>query len=195
MAQRFEKLAQRRVAERTEKMKSARKTRFDIRLNPFFSRPMESIAKEFARQQQIDQEKLHPSPPTHPIIVTQSNEPITPYTQFDNHIESIKSIKKPKILRYSTDKDDHESGPPTAITLPPESIKRPFIKSVLTRPTTTDATMIRTIENLKLIYPSYSKTKYQIFFLLDQISHIYLQLVVVLGYKTMTGGQFRHFAK
>jgi hypothetical protein len=200
MAQRFEKVAQRRVEERNEKLKSARKTRFDIRFNPFFSRPLESIAKEVVRQQQeqqqIEQKKQSHSSPTHPIILVRSNEPITPYTQFNNHTESIKRpVRKLKILDYAG--DDNESGSPTT-TLLPETIKQPLPKSILTRPTTTtatDATMIRSIDNLKLIYPSTYKTKYQHLFLIDQISHIYIQLVVTLGYKTMTGGQFRNFAK
>jgi len=203
MAQRFEKVAQRRVNERNEKLKSARKTRFDIRLNPFFSRPVESITKEFVRQQQeqiqIEQKKQYHSSPTHPIILVRSNEPITPYTQFNNHTESIKKpIRKLKKLHYATDDDDHESGSPTTtISSLTETIKRPINKSILVRPTTiaTDATMIRSIDNLKLIFSSNHKTKYQHLFLIDQISHIYIQLVVILGYKTMTGGQFRNFAK
>ncbi|CAF3933464.1 unnamed protein product, partial [Rotaria magnacalcarata] len=43
MAQRVEKVAQRRLEERSEKLKSARKTRFDMKLNPFFSRPLERL--------------------------------------------------------------------------------------------------------------------------------------------------------
>ncbi len=203
MAQRFEKVAQRRVDERNEKLKSARKTRFDIRLNPFFSRPLESIAKECVRQQQeqiqIEQKKQYHSSPTHPIILAPSNEPITPYTQFNNHTQSIKKpIRKLKKLHYATDDDDHESGSPTTtISSLSETIKRPIIKSILVRPATiaTDATMIRSIDNLKLIFSLNHKTKYQHLFLIDQISDIYIQLVVILGYKTMTGGQFRNFAK
>jgi len=208
MAQRFEKLAQRRVDERIEKLKSARKTRFDIRLNPFFSRPLESVAKEFVRQQQeqqqIEQQKLHHTFPTHPIILARSNEPITPYTQFNNnHIESRQPIKKSKKIHYSMDDDDNESGLPTSsiittatTTTVIETIKQPCIKSESTRPILTkDATMIRSINNLKVIFPPNHKTKYQHLFLIDQIADIYIQLVVTLGYKTMTGGQFRNFAK
>jgi hypothetical protein len=203
-AQYYEKIAQRRVEERNEKLKSARKTRFDIRLNPFFSRPLESIAKEVDRQQQeqqqIEQKKLQNISPTHPILVTRSNESITPYTQFNNNHhsprESKHSIQKTKKLRYFTG-DDHESGAPTLITANNEHIKRANMRSGLIRPisTMTDATMIRSIESLKLIYPSDNKTKYQRLFLVDQIACIYIQLVVTLGHKTMTGGQFRSFAK
>ncbi len=204
-AQRFEKLAKRRVDERNEKLKSARKTRFDIRLNPFFSRPLESIAKEFVRQQQeqqqIEQQKLQQSSPTHPIMLTRANEPITSYTQINNSIQSTKSSRK---VRYSAD-EDNESGSPTIITTTTttattttmnETIKRPCIKSGSSHPTTTtDAAMIQSVHNLKRIFSSNHKTKYQHLFLIDQISNIYIQLVVSVGYKTMTGGQFRNFAK
>jgi hypothetical protein len=201
MAQRVEKLAQRRVEERSEKMKSARKTRFDIRLNPFFSRPLESIAKEVVRQQQEQQQKLLSSSATHPIILARSNEEITPYT-FNNNNAQTKPIKKviriSKKLRYSTP-DDNESGSPTTSVIeshPSAITKRPFIKSDSTRPTTTtDAAMIRSIDTLKLIYPSTHITKYRHLFIVDKIAIIYIQLVVTLGYKSMTGGQFRSFAK
>ena len=185
-------------------MKSARKTRFDIRLNPFFSRPIESIAKEVDRQQQeqqkIEQKKLQNTSPTHPIFVIQSNEPITAYTQFSStpqlHRESKHIVQKTKQFRHFTG-DDHESGPPNPITAKVEHIKRTKMRSGLARPisTMTDATKIRSIESLKLIYPSDNKTRYQRLFLIDQIAHIYIQLVVNLGHKTMTGGQFRNFAK
>ncbi len=185
-------------------MKSARKTRFDIRLNPFFSRPIESIAREVDRQQQeqhkIEQKKLQHTTPTHPILINQSNEPITAYTQFNNnpnsYRESKRSVQKPKQFRYFTG-DDHESGPSNPITAKIELIKRANMRSGLARPisTMTDATMIRSIESLKLIYPSENKTRYQRLFLVDQIAYIYIQLVVNLGHKTMTGGQFRNFAK
>ena len=186
MAQRFEKVAQRRVEERNEKLKDLRKTRFDMRLNPFFSRPLESVAKEIVRQQQTDQKKVQQSSPTHPMLLIPSNEPITSYTQFQNYPN-----KKVKKLRYFLNDDEGESGVTTT------TIKRSCLKSSLTRPisTTTDATMIRSIESLKLIYPAIQKTKYQHLFLIDQIAYIYIQLVVMLGHKTMTGGQFRNFAK
>jgi hypothetical protein len=198
MSQRYEKLAQRRVEERNEKLKSALKTRFDIRLNPFFSRPLEGTAKEFVRQQQQQeqeqQQKQQHSVPTHSIIFSGPNEQTTPYTQFHNHT----TVKKSKKLRYST--DDDESGLRSRITTTTtvsEPLRRPVIKSRLARPisTMTDATMIRSIENLKLIYPPINKTKYQHLCLIDQIASIYIQLVVTSGYKTMTSGQFRNFSK
>ena len=206
MAQRVEKVAQRRLEERNEKIKSARKTRFDIRLNPFFSRPIGSIAKEFVRQQQNEPEKVHNSS-KHPIILSQSPEDITAYTFVNNsYKEPSKSIKKnnkeSKKLHYSIDDDDDESGSPKASTIsesssPSVSIKRSLIKSGSTRSatSTTDAIMIRSINALKLIFPSDHKTKYQPLFLVDNLAYIYIQLVVTPGYKTMTGAQFRNFAK
>jgi hypothetical protein len=205
MAQRLEKVAQRRVEERNEKMKTARKTRFDMRLNPFFSRPLESIAKEFVRQeqeqQQYEQRKLLNSSPTHPIMLARSNEEITPYTY--NHSIHTKPIKKvfktSKKLRYSTP-DDNESGSPTTNvveSLPSAHAKRSFLRSGSTRPgtTATDAAMLRSIDTLKLIFPTTHTTKYRHLFIVDKIAFIYIQLVVTLGYKTMTGGQFRGFTK
>lgn len=175
-------------------MRSARKTRFDIRLNPFFSRPSESIAKEVGRQQQeYEQQKLQHTTPTHS---NRTNEAITAYTQFNNHhpsrLEFKYSVQKTKNFRYYID-DDHESGSLPMSPATNGSSKR----SGLIRPisTMTDATTIRSIESLKSIYPSNHKTKYQHLFLIDQIAYIYIQLVVTLGHKTMTGGQFRNFAK
>ncbi|CAF0814940.1 unnamed protein product [Rotaria sordida] len=209
IAQRVEKVAQRRVEERSEKIKSARKTRFDIKLNPFFSRPLESIAKEFVRQQhgpqQFEQQKFHSTSPTYPMISSQSHEDITAYS-FINHNhrhEPMKSyrkiIKTSKQYRYSTD-DDDENGSPTTTVVSENHIsintKQPSIKSAFNRPgTTTDAVMIKSINTLKLIFPSdHHKTKYRPLFLVDNIAYIYIHLVVMLGYKTMTGGQFRSFA-
>ena len=163
---------------------------------------MQSVAREVDRQQQEQQEyeqkKLQQTLPTHPILLAQSTEPITAYTQFNHHqLPTKHSVQKTKKLRYFIG-DDHESGTPTTITATSEMIKRSARKSGLTRPistTTTDATMIRSIESMKQIYPSNHKTKYQHLFIVDQIASIYIQLVVMLGHKTMTGGQFRNFAK
>lgn len=179
-------------------MKSARKTRFDIRLNPFFSRPSESVAKEVDRQQQeqqqIEQKRLQQAAPTHPILVTQFNQPITSYTQFDNNPPPKTPSKhsKTKKLRYFAD-DDHEGGAPT----PAENTRRTCLKSGSIRAvsTATDGSMIRSGQCLKLIYSSNHRSKYQNYLLIDQLSQIYIELVVTLGSKTMTGGQFRNFAK
>ena len=200
----YEKIAQRRVEERIEKMKSARKTRFDIRLNPFFSRPSEGIAREVGRQhheqQQIEQKRLHQIAPTHPILVAQTSEPITVYTQFTGpsfpQQPSKQSPQKTKKLRYFVD-DDHEGGAPTKDTTNTEGPKRTCLKSGSIRPvsTATDSSMMRSTQCLKLIYSSNHRSRYQPFLLLDQISQIYIQLVVVLGSKSMTGTQFRNFAK
>ncbi|CAF3532594.1 unnamed protein product [Rotaria sp. Silwood1] len=211
MAQRVEKVAQRRVEERNEKIKSARKTRFDMKLNPFFSRPLDSIAKEFVRhqhgQQQFEQQKLHNATPTRPIVLSQSHEDLTAYTfiNHNHHHEPIKSyrkiIKKSKQYRYSTDdEDDDESASPPTTTVsdnhPSTATRHSSIKSPLNRSgTTIDAAMIKSINTLKLIFPSdHHKSKYRQLFLVDNIAYIYIHLVVTLGYKTMTGGQFRSFA-
>lgn len=211
MAQRVEKVAQRRLEERSEKLKSARKTRFDMKLNPFFSRPLESIAKEFIRQQQEQQEqrKAQNSTPTHPIIYSRSHEELTPYIFISNsQQEPIKFYKnfsrRPKNLHTSID-DDDENGSPTTITtttlvseiLPSTNLKQSAIKSALSRSLTAiDATAITSINSLKLIFSSDHKiNRYQPLFLLDNISYLYLQLVVATGCKTMTNAQFRNFAR
>lgn len=203
-AQYYEKIAQRRVEERIEKMKSARKTRFDIRLNPFFSRPSEGIAKEVGRQQQelqqIEQKRLQQVAPTHPILLAQMNEPISAYTQFNTPSFPQRQVKhspqKTKKLRYFID-DDHEGGAPIKDATNTETQKRSCLKSGSIRPvsTATDCSMMRSIQCMKLIYSSNHRSRYQPFLLLDQISQIYIQLVVILGSKSMTGGQFRNFAK
>jgi hypothetical protein len=71
-----------------------------------------------------------------------------------------------------------------------------LIKSAATRHiSSTEAAMIGAIKKLKIIFPLNYKSKYRHLFLLDKIAYIYIQLVIMLGHKTMTGGQFRSFAK
>jgi hypothetical protein len=220
MAQRVEKVAQRRVEERNEKIKSARKTRFDLKLNPFFSRPIDSITKEFVRLQQEQQQQQQIQPQrvliTTPTDSLQSNNNQTSYNsngQTATNVDIIskqittKIVIKTKKLPDST--DDDESGTPAASVIetnqntrsnlyqsPSPTSKRPTIKSATTRhSTTTDAVTVGAIKKLKLIFPSTFKTRYRHLFLLDKIAYIYIQLVVMLGHKTMTGGQFRSFAK
>ncbi|CAF2048900.1 unnamed protein product [Rotaria magnacalcarata] len=208
MAQRVEKVAQRRLEERSEKLKSARKTRFDMKLNPFFSRPLESIAKEFVRQQQEqqqhEQKRFNHPYPTHPIIASQVHEDFTPYTfsnNNNNHSQPIgsprKIIRRTKKLNYPID-DDDENGLPVATTVGETvvlaNIKQSSTRSASHRPGTTDAAMLKSINTLKLIFPAEHSTKYRHLLLVDNIAYIYIQLVVTLGFKTMTGGQFRHFA-
>lgn len=211
MAQRVEKVAQRRLEERSEKIKSARKTRFDMKLNPFFSRPLASIAKEFVRQQQEQQQQQsHPndqnkpirSSPTHPIILSQSHDFFSPYSFVSQ--ESNQPIRSPRRVikrskNFNNSIDDHENGLPSTITVAETSaltnIKQPIIRSPSHRQGITDATMLKSINRLKLIFPGDHQTKYRSLMLLDNISYIYIQLVVATGNKTMTGGQFRHFAR
>ncbi|CAF1159100.1 unnamed protein product [Rotaria sordida] len=214
MAQRVEKVAQRRVEERNEKIKSARKTRFDVKSNPFFSRPSDSITKEFIRlhqeqQEQNQQQKVLITSPTHTIDLIQSNN-ITTNTQLlpnnDGKSTSPKIIKRTKKLVDST--DDDESGTPETRQIETNQnirnnlyqtsstiIKRSNLKSASNRSIiTTDTILVGSIQKLKMIFPLNYKTKYRHLFLLDKIAYIYIQLVIMLGHKTMTSGQFRNFA-
>ena len=93
MAQRVEKVAQRRVEERNEKIKSARKTRFDLKSNPFFSRPIDSITKDFVRLQQ-EQQQQQQIPPSRVLITTPTN--VTDALQSNNHqISSNRNSQSP----------------------------------------------------------------------------------------------------
>ncbi|CAF3565005.1 unnamed protein product, partial [Rotaria sp. Silwood2] len=218
MAQRVEKVAQRRVEERNEKIKSARKTRFDLKSNPFFSRPSDSITKEFVRlqqeqQEQIQQQKVLITSPTHIIDSSQINnnqKSLISNTQslinLDGKSTSPKIIKRTKKLVDST--DDDESGTPETRLVETNSnirnnlyqtlsntIKRSSIKSASNRSIiTTDTIVVGSVQKLKMIFPLSYKTKYRHLFLLDKIAYIYIQLVIMLGHKAMTGGQFRNFA-
>lgn len=222
MAQRVEKVAQRRVEERNEKLKIERKTRFDLKSNPFFSRPPENITKEFARLQQEQQEYIPPqrvliTTPTNLMDSIQSNDNPQVSAVFNVQSSSImdtkskhittRTIKKTKKVFDAT--DDDESGTPAASVIETNqnsrshlyhsssaSIRRPIIKSATTRHiTTAEATMLGAIKKMKLIFPLNYKSKYRHLFLLDKIAYIYIQLVIMLGHKTMTGGQFRSFTK
>jgi len=225
MAQRVEKVAQRRVEERNEKIKSERKTRFNLKSNPFFSRPPDSITKEFARLQQEQQDQI---PPQRVLITTPTNltDSLQSFNNNNNHhmspVRNLQSsptmdIKSKqvttKIIRtikkQSDSTDDDESGTPAASIIetnqnsrrhlyhsPSATIRRPIIKSATTRHiTTAEATMLGAIKKMKIIFPLNYKSKYRHLFLLDKIAYIYIQLVIMLGHKTMTGGQFRNFAK
>ncbi len=228
MAQRVEKVAQRRVEERSEKIKCERKTRFNLKSNPFFSRPPDVISKEFQRLQQEQQEQIPPSrvlitTPTNLFESIQSNNnnnnnnqtsPVPPNSQplpiFDikSKYTPSKIIKKTKKLLDTA--DDDESGSPAASVIETSqntrshlhhsvsaTIRRPIIKSVTTirHISSTDAAMIAAIKKMKIIFPLNYKSKYRHLFLLDKIAYIYIQLVIMLGHKTMTSGQFRSFAK
>ena len=226
MAQRLEKVAQRRVDQRIEKIKSARNSRFDIRLNPFFSRPLDSAAKEVERQHQEQEKNRHRASPTHPTVLLRLDgnlpSPLdyrkTPISSKGRPTESASStLRKSKKAHHSVDKDDDESGPPSKSPDSPHrtthrsaTSKRSFSKSSLNRHSaattttiastnhsisTTDISMIASIKTLKLIFSSNHRNPYQHLVLVDQIAYIYIQIVVLLGQKTMTGGQFRSFAR
>lgn len=218
MAQRVEKLAQRRVEERNEKIKSARKTRFDIKSNPFFSRPSDTIGKESERlqQEQIEQLQQH-------ILMGYSMDPSlsnnnqslnTSITQSTNTFDGRFKINSPKIMKRTKKAvdltDDDESGTPEGKSMDNNQtfrtnmsstssspIKRSALKSATNRSviTTTELSVIGPIKKLKMIFPLNYKTKYRHLFLLDKIAYIYIQLVIMVGHKTMTGAQFRSFAK
>lgn len=195
IAQRVEKVAQRRLEERNEKIKDARISRFDLRLNPFFSRPLRSKPKQTIGEQQ--QEEPRNSSPTRLENLSQSQEDLTIN---NNRIESPKFVKKVTKKPRGFTGDDDESGAPTTTvteTFSSLNIKRSSVMSGLIRPipTTTDATIMRSINTLKLIFSSNHQTKYEYLFVVDKIADIYIQLVVTSGYKTMTSGQFRSFAK
>ena len=223
MAQRVEKVAQRRVEERSEKMKSARKTRFDLRSNPFFSRPTDNITKDFVRLQHEQQQQMKYPPqkvlitsPTdtmkspeinHEQTLPVTTSPLSTNTDAKSKLSNPKIDHKTKQLNDST--DDNESGSaiariiennqhisPTSYQISSATTKRSSIKSETNRDTTTiDAALIRSIKTLKMIFPSTHKTTYRHLFLLDKIAYIYIQFVIILGHKTMTSGQFRSFAK
>jgi hypothetical protein len=185
MSQRVEKVAQRRIEERSERIRSAQKARFDLKLNPFFSRPPHRVIKE--------SEHLQESPRG---LITIPTDP----SKSNNNNNKPQQIIIRKTKRLSTKEDDDESGilvPETNYTDLYETlsaiIKRPIVKSAISRHRTT--TMTESIKKLKPIFPSDYKTKYRHLVLLDKIAHIYIQLVVLLGHKTMTGVQFRSFAK
>jgi hypothetical protein len=186
MSQRFEKVAQRRIEERSERIRNAQKARFDLKLNPFFSRPSHRVIKE--------SEHLQESP--RGLITI----PTDPLKSNNNNNNKPKQIIIRKTNRLSTKEDDDESGilvPEINYTDLYETlsaiIKRPIIKSATSCHRTTTTT--ESIKKLKPIFPSDYKTKYRHLVLLDKIAHIYIQLVVILGHKTMTGVQFRSFAK
>ncbi|CAF4657120.1 unnamed protein product [Rotaria sp. Silwood1] len=221
MAQRVEKVAQRRVEERNEKIKSARKTRFDLKSNPFFSRPSDSITKEFVRlqqeqQEQNQQQKVLITSPTHitdSLQINNNQKSLISNTQsfmnIDGKSTSPKIIKRTKKLIDSIDDDEsgtletrlvetnsniHNNSYQTS-SLSTTTIKRSSLKSASNRSMiTTDTVIVGSIQKLKMIFPLNYKTKYRHLFLLDKIAYIYIQLVVMLGHKTMTSGQFRNFA-
>jgi hypothetical protein len=208
IAERVEKLAQRRVEERSEKMKNARKNRFDLRLNPLFSRPPPSRPKETAP----GQEESPPEPDLAQDAVgvrssqlqnlARSSDNLSPYTMFNtNRTESNKLVKRPRKMRYASHVDDNESGstPTTVIeTFSSLSLKRSSITSgsLVSTVARTDATSaITSIEALKVIFSSEHQKEYEHLFVVDRIANIFIQVVVLMGSKTMTGGQFRSFAR
>lgn len=205
-----------------------------MKSNPFFSRPSDSISKEFARlqleQQQLNQQlnesqKVFISSPNQgfqgnsSLLSTSSNNDSINQSE-TKPIPMPRKLSPKKITKNLNltgeeidDDDDDESGtpasPPTettnrtmannsiqAASTTTTTVKRSVIKTVGNRPLTTlDAVKIGSIKTLKLIFPTTYKSRYRHLLILDKIAYIYIQLVVMLGHKTMTGGQFRSFAK
>ena len=184
MAQRLEKVAQRRVEERNEKIKSARTSRFDLKLNPFFSRPLESAAKEVERQQQ-EQKREHlrfrSQSPTillrfaPSIFSSSSNDQNhrTPVIVTSTTKEPMKRVKKTHYAprKDSTSRDEQNENEnksserkSTAHHHRSATIKRTSTgKSTATTNTsfsimtTTDISAICSTKRLKLIFPSNQK--------------------------------------
>lgn len=216
MAQRVEKVAQRRVEERNEKLKSERKTRFNLKSNPFFSRPPENISKDFARLQQEQQEQISPQQVliTTPTTLNESSHgtmrQISPISDRKSRLTTA-SKSQMKTRKLANSIDDDESGSPIAgldsstgqssrnhlYHSPSASMRRSVTKSATsTRQLSASETIASSsIKKLKIIFPLNYKARYRHLFLLDKIAYIYIQLVIMLGHKTMTGGQFRNFTR
>ncbi|UJR37288.1 hypothetical protein I4U23_029997 [Adineta vaga] len=201
IAERVEKLAQRRVEERNEKMKNARQSRFDLRLNPYFSRPLPMKPKQSILEQQEQsgkESKVLDVSSSQPIIPIQSTENTSPYALFNN--ESTKPTRKIgkrlKNVRYSND-DESSSMVTTMIdTFSSLNLKQTSVTSgtFVSQATRTDMTAITTIEKLKLIFSPSHQKEYEHLFIIDKIGDIFIRLVILTGCKFMTGGQFRNFA-
>ena len=125
IALRVEKVARRRLDERNEKLRSARAARFDLRTNPFFSRPLHSSKKGVTR---LEQEQP------------------------------------------STEEQTEDVSPP-------------------------HAARVGCTNRLRVIFPAADGTRYHPLFVLDKVADIYMQWAVGPGHQTMTGRQFRSFAK
>ncbi|CAF1040081.1 unnamed protein product [Adineta steineri] len=170
LLQRLEKVAQRRIDERYERIKSARK-HFDLKSNPLFSRPPERKKKE---SEDLQQEQIKPS--TNPLIRKTKN--ISDTEEDDDEIG-------PPIVLLPETNSIHPYRISSAMS------RRPIIKSATSRYQST--IRIESDKKLKLIFSSIQKTKYQHLILLDKIAYIYIQFVTILGHKTMTSLQFRSF--
>lgn len=207
LAQRLEKVAQRRVEERNEKIKSARASRFDLKLNPFFSRPVESVAKEVERQER-ERSKPRSRSPTILLRFIPSVFPTPNFEQDQRSTakEALKKVKKSHSIhrKESNDEGEKTSTEPrkrTAHHHRSATIKRTSTgKSTMTMNTSfslvtsTDVSTINSSKRFQLIFSSNQKHHYHHLLLIDQIATIFIQVTVLLGQKYMTGGQFRNFA-
>ncbi|CAF1216735.1 unnamed protein product, partial [Didymodactylos carnosus] len=210
MAQRLEKVAQRRIDERSEKIRSARQIRFDPKHNPYFSRPPREMRRDDLEQQQ-QKVLLNPFPSANGGGKESEDDQLM--SSFAGDDDS--RIEKPKKLTVSCQKkqraidDDESNGNQLNRVIPsmsdddenglnPNSIFLLKKQRRVGSSTTTGITRISTAREtkvLKLIYPSTYKSKYRHLFLLDKIAYIYIKIVVMMGYKRMTAIQFRNFAQ
>ncbi|CAF0994912.1 unnamed protein product [Adineta ricciae] len=198
IAERVEKLAQRRLEERNEKLKNDRKNRFDLRLNPYFSRPAPTRPKETISNQ--PEHEAHAVSLRESHISAESPETASPYTLFSTEPRkpTRKIIKRPKKLRHSIHTDDDESGLKTTNVIETFStlnFNRSSVTSgtLVSMPTRSDITTITSIESLNVILSPNNQTNYEHLFVIDKIADIFIRLVIPTGSKLMTGTQLRNF--
>lgn len=204
----MEKLAQQRLAERNEKAKNARRNRFDLRFNPLFSRPAPSRPKETTSDDPATSPRSKPAadaPASVPFAFTTEIQPpdaITPYALFNtDRVAPNRLIKRPKKTRYVPRPDDDESGSVTNTVIETVSsltLKRPSVTSgsLVSTVTRTDiASTMTPSGSLKAIFSAENQKDYEHLLIIDRVADIFVQVVVLAGSKTMTGAQFRNFAK
>ncbi|CAF1458170.1 unnamed protein product, partial [Didymodactylos carnosus] len=113
MTQRLEKVAQRRVDERSEKIRSIRLTRFDAKHNPYFSRPLKEFRKDDEEQQQQNKKVL-----LNPFTLVGGDngkeDEDDPFLTSYNRTDEPKMVKRKKLKannkKQLISNDDHESG-------------------------------------------------------------------------------------
>jgi hypothetical protein len=165
-------VAQQRVDERINKMRSARKHRFNLKTNPLFSRPSRSLTNDVCQSRQD-------------TATTTTIECQTSLRQ-----ESIETHDKqmPAATTMTRSRTAHVSYLASS-----ESIKRTIRKS--TGNSVYNTCQIDSSSCLKLIFSIASNVQYSRLLLVDQIASIYIQFVVTFDQRLMTSRQFRRFAK
>lgn len=194
LAQRLEKLAKQRVEERSEKLRSARLSRFDIKTNPFFSRPIDSPSKEVERQTRENQRFKNPTT-FHSTVLLRFHDLLP--TTFDQ--KSVKSSSKSQsqtsteISSFSTVSEENRPIVRRSSTRKHSSKRQTPMSASLTS-ANAETSLTTSVKYMKLIFPWSQRKQYDYFFLIDQISFIFIQTAVLSGSKTMSGSQFRNFA-